>query len=256
MFVVLPFEIIKYYLVAKGRHGIHSPFAYDFIDKCLTIKLDNEFISKRDALYFEMADSTKVITVQDFGAGSKKMGKQRNVSSIFKNSSSKGKYADLLYRISKFYKPNHILELGTSLGIGTLHLQAGHNDSSITTVEACEETLAIAQANFKQINVEIQTKLDKFESYISSLKEEKFDLIYIDGHHDGMALMKYVENLMPHMHNDTLLLLDDIRWSNSMIQAWKQLAKSDYFNVSIDLRRMGILTPRKQQSKQHFVFRY
>jgi hypothetical protein len=68
--------------------------------------------------------------------------------------------------------------------------------------------------------------------------------------------MKYVKNLLPHMHNDTLLLLDDIRWSNSMIQAWKQLAKSDYFNVSIDLCRMGILTPRKQQSKQHFVFRY
>ncbi|MFM7667177.1 MAG: SAM-dependent methyltransferase, partial [Bacteroidota bacterium] len=111
--MILPFEIINYYLVAKGRHGIHSPFAYEFIDKCVRIPIDKEFISKRELLFSDLKASTVAISVKDFGAGSKKMGAQRKVSAIFKNSSSKGKYADLLYRLSNFYQPKRILELGT-----------------------------------------------------------------------------------------------------------------------------------------------
>jgi hypothetical protein len=41
-----------------------------------------------------------------------------------------------------------------------------------------------------------------------------------------------------------------------MLKAWEELKKSELFHVSFDLFRMGILTPRKHQAKQHFVFRY
>jgi hypothetical protein len=41
-----------------------------------------------------------------------------------------------------------------------------------------------------------------------------------------------------------------------MLKAWEELTKSELFHVSIDLFRIGILTPRKQQAKEHFVFRY
>ncbi|MFM7667033.1 MAG: class I SAM-dependent methyltransferase, partial [Bacteroidota bacterium] len=88
------------------------------------------------------------------------------------------------------------------------------------------------------------------------LKEETFDLVYIDGHHDGNALLAYLESLKPFIHNDTILILDDIRWSKSMMIAWRKICKSEFYNVSIELLRMGIITPRKQQTKQHFVFRY
>ncbi len=254
--MLLPFEYINYYLVAKGRHGIHSPFAYDFIDKCVKLPLDPEFKVKRELLFSELKKSTEIITIQDFGAGSKKMSNQRKVNAIFKNSSSKGKYADLLYRLSKFYKPKSILELGTSLGIGTIHLKAGYEESQITTIEACQETLKIAEHNFKKFNFSINAVSDKFDSYINSLTDEKFDLIYIDGHHNGEALLNYIERLKPYYHNDSLLILDDIRWSKSMFNAWKEVSNSAFFHVSIDLLRMGILAPRKQQTKQNFIFRY
>lgn len=252
----LPLEYINYCLVAKGRHGIHSPFAYDFIDKCVNVPLDEEFLLKRNLLYDQLRKSTERISIQDFGAGSKKLGEKRAVKSIFHWSSSKGKYSDLLYRLSNFYKPKLILELGTSLGVGTIHLQAGNKKSEIITVEACPQTLALAEKNFKQFNFHIKTINSTFQHYISQLKEEKFDLIYIDGHHDGKALLAYLESLKPFIHNDTILILDDIRWSNSMITAWKKICNSEFYHVTFDLFRMGIIVPRKQQSKQHFTFRY
>lgn len=251
----IPFEIIKYYATAKVRHGIHSPFVYDFTDKCLKIDLDIDFIRKRNELYNILNNSKQKIWVNDQGSGSKKLNNERKVSEIFKYSSSKGKYADLLYRVARHYKPSSILELGTSIGIGSIHLIEGNPNSTITTVDACAETLKIAEANFQFFNYSIETKNLLFKNFIDNLENEVFDLIYIDGHHDGDALTGYLKSLEKHMNNETIILLDDIRWSKSMIQAWRTISSLSLYHVSIDLFRMGIILPRSQQSKQHFTIR-
>jgi predicted O-methyltransferase YrrM len=194
--------------------------------------------------------------VEDFGAGSKKLKKFRKISALFKTSSSKGKYADLLYRIADFYKPNTILEFGTSLGIGTLHLQKGNPKSKITTIEACNETRKKALEHFESFNLSINSVHSTFQDFLNLHNLEKFDLIFVDGHHDGAALQSYIEQLEKISHNETIYILDDIRWSSSMYEAWKQLIKSEKFHVTIDLFRFGIIIPRKQQKKQHFVVRY
>ncbi len=251
----LPFEFIKYYLVAKGRHGIHSPFAYNFSDKCLQIKLDENLLVKLKSIYSNIQKNNEKILVNDKGSGSKKLFKSRKVKDIFKVSSSKGKYANLLYRISNYYKPTRILELGTSLGIGTIHLKLGNPMAHVTTIEGCNNTMEIARKHFELAETTIDSICNTFENYLKLIQNEKFDLVYIDGHHDGEALKNYISLLASFTHNDTIFVLDDIRWSNSMFNAWQELIKSDEFHVSIDIFRMGIVIPRKQQIKQHFVLK-
>ncbi len=254
--MILPFEIIKYFVHAKGRYGIHSPFVYDFVDKCLKIEVNPEFIQKRNDLYSKLSSSKKLISVADFGVGSKKLSNSREIKSLFKVSSTKGKYADLLFRISSFYKPAKILELGTSLGIGTIHLQAGSPQSKITTIDACGETISQAKLNFNTFNFNINCANETFENYLDQLQLEKFDLIFIDGHHDGEALKNYLEKLHDYAHDETIFILDDIRWSASMFHAWNEIIQSEKYHVTLDLLRIGIVIPKKQQTKQHFVIRY
>ena len=250
----LVFEYIKYRWNAKGRHGTHSPFVYDFVDQCMKISLDKTFIQERKMLFDHLKTDRRTITIEDFGVGSKKLSNERSISQIFKTSSSKGKYGDLLYQLSAFYKPKRILEFGTSLGIGTIHFSKGNSDSKIVSIEACQATRNEALGNFSKLNCKnIESIHATFFSFLETYTGEKFDVVFIDGHHDGTALKNYLELLNPYTHNDTLFILDDIRWSNSMFEAWTELCASQDYHVTMDLFRMGIILKRTQQEKEHFV---
>jgi predicted O-methyltransferase YrrM len=250
-------EYIKYRWNAKKRHGIHSPFVYEFSDACLSLNVPKELKNIRKNLFETIRNSNKQIQVTDLGAGSMKMNRSRTVKDILKYGSSKGKWGELLYRISAFYQPRSILELGTSLGIGTWHMHYGASAANITSVEGCPETYGAMRfftgVHLNNNNVELIQS--SFNFYIDQLSSQKFDLIFIDGHHDGEALQSYMERLVPFSHDETIFLLDDIRWSNSMFQTWNKLKDSTNFHVSIDLFRMGILVRRPSQEKEHFILK-
>ncbi len=250
------FEYIKYKWNAKGRHGIHSPFVYDLVDKVFKkIDFSASNLKLLNQTFRSLKNNKKTITIKDFGAGSHKLGNQRSIQEIFRVSSSKGHYGKILFQLSNYFQPKQILEFGTSLGIGTLHFHLGNPDSLITTIEACPETLNFTK-DFLQDKVSNVNFIEStFSDFLNQISTKKYDLIFVDGHHDGKATIDYMQKLEKHSHNDTIFILDDIRWSDDMFEAWSILRNSKKYNVSIDLFRMGILMPRKQQVKEHFVLR-
>ncbi len=249
------FEYIKYKWNAKGRHGIHSPFIYDLVDRVFKIDFSTSNLALLNTTFKKLKNNKKVITIKDFGAGSHKLGNQRSIQQIFKISSSKGHYGRILFQLSNYFQPKKILEFGTSLGIGTLHFHLGNPTIQITTVEACPETLSFTQDFLKDKVSNVNFIESTFRDFLNQISSEKYDLIFVDGHHDGKATIEYMQKLEKHSHNETIFILDDIRWSDDMFKAWNSLKNSNNYNVSIDLFRMGILIPRKQQVKEHFVLK-
>jgi predicted O-methyltransferase YrrM len=250
-------EYISYFFKAKGRHGTHSPFVYQLVSECLKTNMDNNFVLERKNLFNSLKNNKKTIRITDFGAGSKRLGNLRSIKSIFKTNTSKGKYGVLLYKIVKYYKLKNILELGTSLGIGSFHFSKANSYSQIITLEGCPEIHKVAFENLQKSNcLNIKCINSTFINFLKDNTEQKFDLIFIDGHHDGEALLNYLELLKQNSHNDTIFILDDIRWSDSMLNAWNQIIQSSDYNLTIDLFRMGIIIPRKQQEKEHFIIRF
>lgn len=249
------FEYIKYKWKAKARHGIHSPYVYNLVDKVFKISFSYSNLKLLKQTFKYLEKNKKTIKIKDFGAGSHKLGKTRTIQQIFKTSSSKGQYGKILFQFSNYFQPKHILELGTSLGIGTLHFHLGNPNCQITTVEACPETLKFTREFLKDKVSSIIFIESTFSDFLNKISTEKYDLIFVDGHHDGNATIDYMQKLENNSHNETIFILDDIRWSEDMFDAWNYLRNSDKYNVSIDLFRMGILIPRKQQVKEHFILR-
>ncbi len=249
-------EYIKYLFNAQGRHGIHSPFVYDFVDNCLKINKEDGFSKKQISLIKSLKNDSTHIHVLDAGAGSRKMSAQRSVKSILKNASCKGVYADLLYQLATHYQPKNSLELGTSLGIGTSLLAAGNPNGKVHTIDACGNTLEVAKNNLFKLGINNANLInDTFLAYLSYADKQSFDLVYVDGHHQGEALKNYMHLLEEWTHPNTIFILDDIRWSKDMFAAWNELKASNKYNLSLDLFRMGILIPRPQQEKQHFTIK-
>ncbi|MGB1646026.1 MAG: O-methyltransferase [Crocinitomicaceae bacterium] len=246
-------EYIKYRLNAKYLHGVHSPFVYDFMKNAMGINIKEQHQKEILQCISNVNSNKKEIIVQDYGAKSKKLKGKRSVREIFKTSSSYGKSALLLYRISNYFKPKRILELGTSIGIGSLHLHLGYPSAHITSVEGCQETFNLAKQNLESTNIELINST--FYDYIKSINEESFDLIFIDGHHDGEALKYYLKLLGNYIHNDTIIVLDDIRWSKSMFNAWNKIKLEKKYHLSMDFFRMGVLMKRPQQEKEHFILK-
>ncbi len=205
------------------------------------------------ALKNRLKGNKRTIEITDHGVGSKRMGNHRSLDQLYKNSSSKGKYGKMLYQLMQHYELKSALELGTSVGIGSVSMATGNENAQITTIEGCPNTRKEALSNFEAVKASNITSLEgTFLEVIPTLPNETYDLIFIDGHHDGEALLKYIELLLPHAHEDTFFILDDIRWSPSMKSAWEQLKQDERFHVTIDLFRMGMVLLRPQQEKEHF----
>jgi predicted O-methyltransferase YrrM len=249
----LGFEYIKYRWNAKRRHGVHSPFIYELTDKCFRTPSSALFTERMNFLKSKLKRNNSTIEITDYGAGSRRMGNTRKLGTIYRTNTSKGKFGKTLFQLMQFYQLETALELGTSLGIGSVCMATGNEKAAITTIEGCPNINTIANENFQALEIDnINSLKGTFSSVIPSLPKLKYDLIFIDGHHDGEALLNYVEELLPHAHDDTFFLLDDIRWSASMKSAWEQLKADERFHVSIDLFRMGMILLRSKQEKEHF----
>ncbi|RYM32328.1 class I SAM-dependent methyltransferase [Brumimicrobium glaciale] len=251
-------EYIKYCLIAKNRHGIHSPFVYDFNDRCLFLPIPDFEYQVFQQLKKSYLKNKDEIEVTDLGAGSRKLNKKRTVSQIAKVSGSNNKYGKLLYRLVAHYQPKEVLELGTSLGLGTYMMAAASEKIHITTVEGCKNTYEIARRSFPAAQHEkVDFVNNDFFTFLENLKDQPpFDMIFIDGDHKSESLFKQLKLLAPFIHDETIIVLDDIRWSKDMLGAWNDLVLSSEYQLTIDLFKMGIIMKRSHQQKESFIIRY
>jgi predicted O-methyltransferase YrrM len=246
----------SYLIQSKGRHGVHSPFVYDFVDKCLTTKVDKNFRTTRKKWFQKLSREKELFEISDHGAGSKKMNHLRSVAELAKKASSAGVYGNVLYQICKHYQPKTILEFGTSIGTGVIHMKAGNPSAQIVTIEGCDRILEKAYQQFDYWKLDhVFPICTQFDHFIKLPPIHQYDLVFLDGNHEGSATMRYLNQLENQTHNETVFIMDDIRWSEDMWNTWQQIVADERFHVTIDLGRMGLIWRRKQQVKEHFTIR-
>lgn len=246
---------LNYLLKGKSKYYIHSPFVYQLMSEI--IQDDRHFYAfdEIEALRKELLKSKRTISVEDFGAGSAKMGIQRKIQDIAKHASASSIKGKLLFNLAHHFNTKHILELGTSLGLSTAYLAKVSSKNTITTIEACANTTKEAQSNFKALNLKnVHLINDTFENAIPDLlnKKEPFDLIYFDGNHRKEATLNYFNQLLSLKKENAVFIFDDINWSDGMQQAWQQIIAHPAVKVSIDLFQVGLVFFKNDQAKQHF----
>ncbi len=255
-------KYFKYYVHAANSkgHGMHSPFVYEFITKVMNDFEKYDDYIKVETLRKQLLSDHSALEVEDMGAGSGiTSSNKRPIASIAKNAAKSKKFAQLLYRMVRYYQPKTVLELGTSLGIATSYLALAHPLAKIITMEGAASVAQIAQENFGKLGIEnIEIVKGNFDNTLSDIlnKNPKIDFAFIDGNHRQEPTERYFEQLLPHIHNDTLLVFDDIHWSKGMETAWQNVVQHQVVTCYIDLFFIGIVSFRKEfKEKQSFSVR-
>lgn len=249
---------IKFLIKSTNQHGVHSPFVYHLLTKCLYKKENFPEFEILEEHRNSLLNGNSTIEITDFGSGSRVFkSNKRAVAKIAKVAGITPKRQQLLFKLIRYFQPSEILELGTSLGMSTAAMALGNPLATINTIEGCPETLAKATEYFSAFVLHnITTHNVSFEAYFRSIPTGKYiDFAFIDGNHTEKDTLDYFKALLPHCHNNTLLIFDDIYWSKEMTAAWNKIIRHDKVTVSIDSYKWGLIFFRTEQKKQHFTLR-
>jgi predicted O-methyltransferase YrrM len=260
---MLNFRFAKDYLVhrlkGKNRHGLHSPFVYRLVDKVIYDYSAKNVYTEIETIRAELLADDKLITVTDLGAGSHvNNNRQKKISDIARNALKPPKLAQLLYRLVADLRPKNIIELGTCLGITSLYLKKAAPDAQLFTLEGCPQTAGVASAVFnKDGENDIQQVIGNFDDTLPGVIKDldQLDFVFVDGNHQKQATLNYFEWCLPKVHENTLLIFDDIYWSEGMKEAWEIIKAHPQVTITIDLFWIGLVYFKKGRVKEDFLIR-
>ncbi len=210
-----------------------------------------------DYVRSQLLQNQHYIDVKDYGAGSKNdnASNRRQIAEIANNAAAPEKVGQLLFRLVTYFQPKTLLELGTSLGIGTLYHALALPKSKVYTIEGCPNTAQIARQTFDLMELpNIYSKVGTFEEKLPTTLAEigHLDYIFFDGNHRKEPTLQYFKRCLPYIHKDTIMVFDDINWSTEMQEAWTDIKAHPKVTLTIDLFRLGIVFFREEQAKEHF----
>jgi predicted O-methyltransferase YrrM len=254
---------LSYYLSASNGkgHGMHSPFVYQFILNVLNNKQGYVPPAVIEEQRRKLLHDDSVLTIEDLGAGSRiSSSKKMKVSQVAKRALKPPKYASLLFRLAQYYQPQHIIELGTSLGITTSYLAKAVPTAVVTTIEGSHEVRERAVSVFKELELEnINSVEGDFDNILPAILQNvsRLDMAYVDGNHRREPTMNYFRQLVDKSHNDTIIIFDDIHWSFEMEKAWEEIKADPSVTCSIDIFFLGFVFFRKEfKERRHFRVRF
>lgn len=211
------------------------------------------------------------ISYMDFGAATRDgsqspeemyegVERSRSVGHLCRRTSKPYRSALLLHKLLRKTRSASCLELGSCLGISASYQAAAlelNGAGRLITMEGAAPVAALAQKTIDQLgHGRVKIVVGRFQDTLDGVlaDEQPFDYAFIDGHHDGPATVDYYQRILPTLSDGAVVVYDDIRWSDGMLDAWNELKQHENVEVSVDLVDIGICwIARTPKPAQHFV---
>jgi predicted O-methyltransferase YrrM len=249
-------SFINHWLYRVDEHAIHSPFFFDFYHQVIQAHDKHTSFDDIEAIRKNLWNNHTRVVVQDLGAASPHFSTQeRKISDIAKTSLAPPYLAHFFFRIAAHIQAEHIVELGTSMGLTTLYLSR-NKTARISTFEGNPAMISIALTHFELFAVKntrlVEGNIDKtLAEYLQN--PAKIDLAIIDANHQYEPTVRYFEWLSKRMNHKGVVILDDIYYSPEMKKAWSEIKRHALVYASMDLFRCGILFFDPDLNRQHYI---
>ena len=245
-------EFVRHWLLSVDRHSLHEPFVFELYEKVISRDSQENIFREIEELRQSYSLRHGKPSLQQLGAASKQY--ERTWKQLAVDGSTPPDRAQMLVRLSRFIHAKHVVELGTSLGMTALYLSSD-KQVHVSTIEGDPALATEARRNFKDFN---RMNIDFYAGHIDDLlpnilnKHSTVDLVFIDANHRYEPTLSYFDLLLNHIHENSVLVFDDIHWSSDMSGAWKKIISHPRVTLSLDGYRMGLVFFRPLMQKYHY----
>lgn len=177
----------------------------------------------------------------------KNRGRDRTtIGDVARSASVSPEHAWTLWALTRSTDARRVLEMGTCVGVSGSYLAAAAGADGgggvLRTLEGHEDRAAVARDTFRRLGlVDAEVVVGSFARTLEGvLRDDTFDLAFIDGHHDHDATLRYVDLIRAACRPGAVLVLDDITWSDGMRAAWREVQSGLAASAHADLGRVGV----------------
>jgi predicted O-methyltransferase YrrM len=169
------------------------------------------------------------------------------VCDLAKSSSARRKDAQLLARLVGWLSKNGekgliVVELGTSLGVTTAYLAAMDSRNKVVTCEGCPAVAEVARENWEKLGLKnVECRVGEIDVVELCSDFPRLDVVFMDANHTYDATLRYFDVLASHVHEKSVVVVDDIHYNAEMQKAWQVICADERVTSTMDLYRMGLV---------------
>lgn len=236
---------LRYFWRAKNISQIKEPFIHSFTKNVIEANEPFPFFESIEQLRQTLKQDNRPLEIHDFGAGAAENPTYKTtIGENAKKSLSIKLTAQLLSRLTNWLQPKTMVELGTSLGIATLYQAMSSPKGQMYSIEGCPNTAIVAREAVAKLDVRnITIQHGNFDYLLPQLLQQikNLDYIFVDGNHREEPTIAYFEQCLPYVHQDSILVFHDIRWSDEMANAWKYIQNHKSVKSTVEVYDIGIV---------------
>lgn len=244
----------RFYWSAVTRYQLHSPFVFELAEAVLDRTRWYYAFHDVEELRARMLASDVVLQVTDHGRTPPRQS-TRSVRSIVRRAASPPCQGQQLFRLANWAQPRTMLELGSSVGVGTAYLAMGARDARFVTLEGCAETAHVARTNLEWLGLKnAEVRVGPFEETLAGALQDlqMLDFVYVDGNHRPAPTLQYFEACLPHAHARTVFVFDDAHWSAGMEEAWRAIQAHPRVTLTLDFFDLSLAFVNPEfRARQH-----
>lgn len=220
----------KRYTRSKG-HGIHSPFAFNFVLKVL-----------RERAQYYAYDYIDTCRWEAICLASSK-DKKCIISS---------KDARMIFRIACYFSPNEILEIGSSYGITSTTLLHVSSTINLHLYPGAKHNVNIFDVTTKDFNQRI-VKYDDINNAIDSFHSLTNNCPFIVVNDIDPSIRTSTYNAIATvLQNGGVAIFTQLNHCKIMKQCWDEIRSSMQHGMSFTNEKMGIIVAKQHLPLQHF----
>ena len=126
----------------------------------------------------------------------------------------------MVHYINKYPGKVNILALGPLTNLALAYMLDRNIPGKI------KDVVTMGGSYLQRGNANATAEFNYYHDYLACyifFRSFKLDFIFIDGNHREEATINYFKQLLPLIHNDSLMVFDDVHWSKGMENAWHSM---------------------------------